>query len=137
VKSIHERCMYISRYRRTRNGSRTCALSIFQKIRYSWPTFGSIYGKRISRTGRGGYVTLNQRSMSYVIQPMRQQRNRTLPTRVNYYTDLPVPREITSYSMCRLSKTSRLDVRTLYPSSLPTKKTSRHVWCINHGRKPY
>src|SRR5947209_2035591 len=64
--------------------------------------------QKTSRTGLDGYATLKQRSTSYVIHPMRQPRNKTPMTRMNCCIDLQVLREMTSCSMCRLSKTSRL-----------------------------
>jgi len=136
VRFTRERYMSTNKPWLIRSGSRMSGQRFSLEIRYFSPTSGSTYGKRTSKTEPGDYATLKQRSTLYVIHPMRQQRSKTPMTRMNYYTDLQVPREMTSCSMCRLSKTSRLGVKTLYQSFLPTKKTSRHVWCINHGRKP-
>ena len=120
-----------------RSGSHISGQRFLQEIKCSLRTSGNTCGKRTSRTEPGDYATLKRRSTSYVIRPMHQQQNKTLMTRMNYCTDLQVPREMTSCSMCRLSKISRLGGKTLYPYFRPTKKTFRQVWCINHGRKPY
>lgn len=86
-------------------GNHMSGHSFSRKIKCSWPTSGSTYGKRTSKIGRGAYVTLQQRLTSYAIRPMHRPPNKTPLTRTNCCTALPVLPETMSCFMYRLSRT--------------------------------